>query len=385
MKQLFTILLFIITLFSFAQTNTNHVYVSGYYRSNGTYVQPHYRTAPNSTNRDNFSTRGNINPYTGQSGYIAPDNKTLSAYNTSSNNSSSTYPKTNTNKRPSSNEYSSNIYTTTSSYGQLWKNPLQFDAIRPIKKGSSVRVMGYEDGYYKVISNGTVGYINKITINETSKMKSLKNNVTSYTYSEDKATVNQIFKIDISKIKALPYKYVSTQKANLRLGPATETNILSTIKRNSVVRIINEKTYRNWTKILVEKDEGYYIGFLNNSLISSKKIEDKEQVNGPASIVKKFLNSLDKGKFYTAFSLTNNPSWNKNGGYRWFSSKEAYGGIDYITIYEVRLENAYGDQAVVFADYYASDPLHKSQRWKQILILEYQYNNWKIVKTKLVK
>ena len=59
---------------SFAQAD---VYVNGYYKSNGTYVQPHYRSSPNSTTYDNWSTRGNTNPYTGQrgyksSGYLAP-------------------------------------------------------------------------------------------------------------------------------------------------------------------------------------------------------------------------------------------------------------------------------------------------------------------------
>jgi len=42
--------------------------VEGYYRSNGTYVQPHYRSSPNQTQRDNYSTYGNQNPYTGQYG-----------------------------------------------------------------------------------------------------------------------------------------------------------------------------------------------------------------------------------------------------------------------------------------------------------------------------
>ena len=46
--------------------------VSGYYRSSGTYVQPHYRTSPNSTLFDNYSTQGNINPYTGQAGTVNP-------------------------------------------------------------------------------------------------------------------------------------------------------------------------------------------------------------------------------------------------------------------------------------------------------------------------
>ena len=51
-------------------TNPNHVEVNGYYKSNGTYVEPYIRTAPNSTIRDNFSTSPNLNPYTGKIGTI---------------------------------------------------------------------------------------------------------------------------------------------------------------------------------------------------------------------------------------------------------------------------------------------------------------------------
>lgn len=42
--------------------------VKGYYKSNGTYVQPHYRSSLNSTTSDNWSTSGNTNPYTGKKG-----------------------------------------------------------------------------------------------------------------------------------------------------------------------------------------------------------------------------------------------------------------------------------------------------------------------------
>ena len=48
------------------------VYVRGYFRSDGTYVQPHYRSAPNNTVLDNWSTKGNVNPYTGQAGTRNP-------------------------------------------------------------------------------------------------------------------------------------------------------------------------------------------------------------------------------------------------------------------------------------------------------------------------
>jgi hypothetical protein len=49
-------------------------YVNGYFRFNGTYVAPHYQTAPNGTKLDNYSTKGNVNPYTGQPGYKNPYN-----------------------------------------------------------------------------------------------------------------------------------------------------------------------------------------------------------------------------------------------------------------------------------------------------------------------
>lgn len=47
--------------------------VKGYYKSStGRYVMPHYRTSPNRSKFDNYSTRGNYNPYTGESGTVNP-------------------------------------------------------------------------------------------------------------------------------------------------------------------------------------------------------------------------------------------------------------------------------------------------------------------------
>lgn len=44
------------------------VYVPPHCRSDGVCVQGHYRTVPNSSRQDNFSTQGNVNPYTAQPG-----------------------------------------------------------------------------------------------------------------------------------------------------------------------------------------------------------------------------------------------------------------------------------------------------------------------------
>jgi len=43
--------------------------VRGYTKNNGTYVQPYYRSSPNSYKFDNYSSRGNYNPFTGKKGY----------------------------------------------------------------------------------------------------------------------------------------------------------------------------------------------------------------------------------------------------------------------------------------------------------------------------
>lgn len=52
--------------FDTAQAATTRV--KGYTRSNGTYVAPHYKSTPNRSKLDNYSTKGNSNPYTGKKG-----------------------------------------------------------------------------------------------------------------------------------------------------------------------------------------------------------------------------------------------------------------------------------------------------------------------------
>lgn len=43
-----------------------------YIHKDGTYVAPSWRTKPNSTRLDNYSTKGNVNPYTGRAGTVEP-------------------------------------------------------------------------------------------------------------------------------------------------------------------------------------------------------------------------------------------------------------------------------------------------------------------------
>lgn len=62
-------------LLALAATSTSAIadsHVRGYYKKDGTYVAPHVRTSPNQTKVDNYSTKGNYNPYTGKQGTKDP-------------------------------------------------------------------------------------------------------------------------------------------------------------------------------------------------------------------------------------------------------------------------------------------------------------------------
>jgi hypothetical protein len=81
------LIIFLYSGLLFAQTNPKHIWVNGYTTSGGTYVDGYYRTAPNSTVNDNFSTIGNTNPYTGEAGYVPRDGAATPTYTSGTYNS----------------------------------------------------------------------------------------------------------------------------------------------------------------------------------------------------------------------------------------------------------------------------------------------------------
>ena len=88
-------------------TVSAQVYVHGYTKKDGTYVAPHYRSSPDSNPYNNYSTRGNVNPYTGQVG-------TKSPYSSSNSYGSSSYGYSN--PYSSSSTKSNNSSSNTCSY-----------------------------------------------------------------------------------------------------------------------------------------------------------------------------------------------------------------------------------------------------------------------------
>ncbi len=65
-------LLFFTLNFTIANNANAYTRIRGYIKKSGTYVSPHYRTAPDRTKFNNWSTRGNSNPITGKKGYKSP-------------------------------------------------------------------------------------------------------------------------------------------------------------------------------------------------------------------------------------------------------------------------------------------------------------------------
>ena len=140
-KLLFIIAILFTTALSFAQVS-----VRGYYRSNGTYVQPHQRTAPNYTRNDNYSTVGNVNPYNGKAGTQPRDSYTTTR-TTSSNYSTPTYRSTSTYSASTRSTYTPSYTAPVSTYSTPSYTP------------SPTIYTGSRGGQYYVNSNGNKTYV----------------------------------------------------------------------------------------------------------------------------------------------------------------------------------------------------------------------------------
>jgi hypothetical protein len=61
-------LLLALTVLAFQAPAYADTYVSGYCKKDGTCVEGYWRSDSNGTTSDNYSTKGNTNPYTGKKG-----------------------------------------------------------------------------------------------------------------------------------------------------------------------------------------------------------------------------------------------------------------------------------------------------------------------------
>ncbi|MEO0285246.1 MAG: hypothetical protein ABIM31_00350 [candidate division WOR-3 bacterium] len=78
---------FVLALIVFVSPAFPQVHVRGYYRSDGTYVKPHYRSYPDDNPYNNWSFPGNVNPYTGEVAKGDPNTYLYHYYNRRSSSS----------------------------------------------------------------------------------------------------------------------------------------------------------------------------------------------------------------------------------------------------------------------------------------------------------
>lgn len=71
MKKLFVFgLMALLSFRVFASNVDASVRVRGYTTKRGTYVAPSYRSNPDRVKFNNYSSKGNYNPYSGKKGYL---------------------------------------------------------------------------------------------------------------------------------------------------------------------------------------------------------------------------------------------------------------------------------------------------------------------------
>ncbi|CAN5685084.1 hypothetical protein BH11PAT2_BH11PAT2_03950 [soil metagenome] len=107
------ILVFLAFLLIIPFTSHAAVHVNGYFKKNGTYVAPYYRSSPDSSPYNNYSYPGNTNPYTGKTATGNADTYLNNYYNRSTGTTNSTYIPTTYTPTTNIGTYS---YTPTSSY-----------------------------------------------------------------------------------------------------------------------------------------------------------------------------------------------------------------------------------------------------------------------------
>jgi len=73
MKKIIFCAVIIFSLAFTALAEAKIVRVKSYYKpSTGSFVSSYYKTSPNKTRIDNYSTKYNFNPFTGKKGYVNP-------------------------------------------------------------------------------------------------------------------------------------------------------------------------------------------------------------------------------------------------------------------------------------------------------------------------
>ncbi len=224
MKNLFYIITtycLLISTISYSQ-----VHVKGYYRKDGTYVKPHYRSNPDGNPYNNWSYPGNTNPYTGKTATGNTDTY-LNNYNNKSNNS-----------------YSANAYGGRRNLYYVKSNNLN------VRSGTSTN--------YSII--GTLSYYSEVEVLET--YTNGWNKIRYYNYNTPKEGY-----VHGNYIGAKTSGFLN-DAPNTRITTMTDPQFQTrSVQKNGFISIWTDCGYDGYIKIYLD---GKYIGSLSSHFSSGK-------------------------------------------------------------------------------------------------------------------
>ncbi|APA65644.1 SH3 domain-containing protein [Maribacter sp. 1_2014MBL_MicDiv] len=297
-KLVFLIICLFFLLNSLGQTNKNHVRVKAYYKSDGTYVPSHYRTAPNSSNRDNFSTLGNTNPYTGKKGHIPPDSKPLYKSNYNTKRTSSFY-NSNPNYSDKKRKENNISYTTNTSYSNNVKGTLVFNSdgkvrstdspfsqvIGYMNKGDKLNFVSNKGGYYQVDYKGRTGYVSEVYTKVYSYQYS-NNNSTSKSYVQKRKENNMSYTTNTSYSKNVKGTLVFNSDGKVRSTDSPFSQVIGYMNKGDKLNFVSNKggyyqvDYKGRTGYVSEVyTKVYSYQYSNNNSTSKSYVQKRKENN----------------------------------------------------------------------------------------------------------
>ncbi|WP_291908775.1 SH3 domain-containing protein [Chitinophaga sp. CB10] len=272
------------------------VKVSGYYRKDGTYVQPHYRSSPDGNPYNNWSYPGNVNPYTGKVAPGNPDTYLKNYYNRSSNDVPATVPSYN----PATTDYSTTTVPTYTSTATYFVSSTQLnvrsapstsgEVLGKLNMNDEVEVLGtvlypwyrirarYYDGNtleYKTVQGYVhASYLTKFGDSYTSTSTG---NTWNSSYDKTVTDYSSTMTDDLLKSATGTYSskyFVKSAQLNVRSGPSVDDGIISTINYGEAVNVVATSSYPwYWIKLTYyEPAQGSFVtryGYVHASGLST--------------------------------------------------------------------------------------------------------------------
>lgn len=276
--------------------STSDVWVDGYYRSDGTYVTGHYRSAPNGNPYDNFSFPGNTNPYTGKTATGNPDTYLKNYYG----NSSSTYGTT--------------YYVSSNSLNVRSGPSTNYSVLTSLSYGDYVQVLETTNSSWtKVKANSTIGYVYSSYLSFSNPSFSTGDyfSTPSTTFSND---FNNTYSNSSSSYTTT--NYVTTSTLNVRSGASTNYSVLTTLSYADQVEVVSGGN-SSWTKVKVSYFDGYSYkstyGYVYSDYLSSTNpsySNSNYSYNSNNDALEKLLSSTYNSTptYNNNYSSTNNSS-----------------------------------------------------------------------------